>query len=309
MFDKLVIVTKKTPLEELIERFNSKPQAKFYIEHSGASFKEYEDAHNTYYQSLEQLKQYLPGTIRQHFIERAFLPNFQFGDNDLVIVIGPDGLVINTAKYLKNQPILAVNPDVSRIDGVLLPFSISSLKSNLIKILHGKYSLSEISMAQIQLNDGQELYGVNDIFIGPKSQLSFRYNIKFGGKEENQCSSGIIISTGAGSTAWLRSVIIGARAITAAFDKVNIKVKKKSDFEWNSDQLMFCVREPFPSNTSETEIVFGRITKNNPLYLTSQTPQGAVAFSDGIENDYLEFNSGKIAKVCLADKKAQLLQK
>ncbi len=164
-------------------------------------------------------------------------------------------------------------------------------------------------MSQIVLNDGQMLYGVNDIFIGPKHQLSFRYNIKLGRKEENQCSSGIIISTGAGSTAWFRSVICGSRAIISLFDKIEIPAKKDSQFDWNADYLLFCVREPFPSNTSKTDIVFGRITKNNPLYVTSQTPQGAVAFSDGIESDYLDFNSGKIAKICLADKKAQLITK
>ncbi len=309
MFEKIIIVTKRTPLEELIERFNSKPQAKFYIEHSGGVFSEYEDAHRIYYSTLEKLKQLLPTGIKQQFIERSFLPNFLFGDNDLVIVIGPDGLVINTAKYLNNQPIFAVNPDVLRIDGILLPFSIETLKSSLSHILNGDYTLSPISMANIRLNDGQELYGVNDIFIGPKRQLSFRYNIKIGGKEENQCSSGIIVSTGAGSTAWLRSIIGGAQAIATAFYNIKIPAKKSIQFNWNADYLYFCVREPFPSNTSHTNIVFGKITKKNPLCLTSFTPQGAIAFSDGIENDYLEFNSGKIAYINVADKKAQLINK
>lgn len=309
MFDKIVIVTKKTPLEELIERFNSKSQAKFYIEHAGATFDEYEDAHEVYKSALDDLKKMLPKDTKQQFIERSFLPNFLFGKKDLVITVGPDGLVINTAKYLDNQSILAINPDVLRVDGVLIPFDIDCLKQKINKILQGHYSVNTISMAQVKLNTGQELYGVNDIFVGPKKQLSFRYNIEHSGKQESQCSSGIVISTGAGSTGWFKSIITGSRIIAMAFDGVKINAAKKQQLEWDADYLYYCVREPFPSMTSRINLVFGRITKNAPLYLTSQTPSGAVIFSDGIEQDYLEFNSGNSAYIALADKKARLIRK
>ena len=38
MIEKIVLVTRKTRLEGLIERFNTRAQAKFYIEHSGGDF-------------------------------------------------------------------------------------------------------------------------------------------------------------------------------------------------------------------------------------------------------------------------------
>lgn len=309
MFDKIVIVTKKTPLEELIEKFNSKSQAKFYIEHSGATFEEYEDAHEVYNSALDDLKKILPKDTKQQFIERSFLPNFLFGEKDLVITVGPDGLVINTAKYLNNQPILAINPDMLRVDGILIPFDIDYLKQRMNKILQGQYSVNMVSMAQVKMNTGQELYGVNDIFVGPRKQLSFRYNIEHNGRQESQCSSGIVISTGAGSTGWFKSIITGSRIIAAAFDGVKINVAKKQHFDWDADYLYYCVREPFPSMTSRINLVFGRITKGIPLYLTSQTPSGAVIFSDGIEQDFIEFNSGSSAYITLADKKAKLIRK
>jgi hypothetical protein len=37
-------------------------------------------------------------------------------------VIWANGLVANTAKYSRGVPIVAVNPDPKRYDGVLLPF-------------------------------------------------------------------------------------------------------------------------------------------------------------------------------------------
>jgi len=124
VFDKVVVVTKKTMLEELIERFNSIEQARFYIEHSGSTFSFYEKENNSYKLVLDSIKRIFPSDTQVQFIERDFLPNFLFGDKDLVVTLGPDGLVINTAKYLNNQPILAINPDVSIIDGVLIPFTI-----------------------------------------------------------------------------------------------------------------------------------------------------------------------------------------
>src|SRR5438874_1926521 len=100
-FEKLVVITRKTALEELVERLNTREQARFYIEHSGGSFVEYQAAHDVYQRALATLKAAIPHGLRSHFIDRAFLPTFTFGEHDLVATLGPDGLVVNTAKYLR----------------------------------------------------------------------------------------------------------------------------------------------------------------------------------------------------------------
>src|SRR6266446_3745654 len=124
-FEKIVVVTQKTALEELVERYNTREQARSYLEQMGISFAEYQAAHDTYHASLALLKSYLPPKMRTQLIERTFLPNFLFDPADLVVTLGRDGLVINTAKYLDGQPLVAFNPDPQRIDGVLIPFSVS----------------------------------------------------------------------------------------------------------------------------------------------------------------------------------------
>ncbi|MFN9127782.1 MAG: sugar kinase, partial [bacterium] len=58
------------------------------------------------------------------------------------------------------------------------------------------------------------------------------------------------------------------------------------------DYLYFSVREPFPSVTSQTDLVFGKVSAKTPLRLVSKMPDYGVVFSDGIEADFLEFNSG-----------------
>ena len=305
--EKLVIVTKKTFLEGLIEKFNTKDQAKFYIEHMGGSFRHYDEAHIEYKKSLEKLKRSIPSEVKFQIVERSFIPNFLFNPSDLIVVFGPDGLVINTAKYLENQLILAINPDPSRIGGVLIPFKLEDFENQLKRVTEGNHVIKHITMAKAELNDQQKMYGVNDLFVGHRSHVSFRYKIKFRDKEENQISSGLIITTGAGSTGWYKSVVSGAIAVFKSVRAIEENVKESDyRFPWDSEYLCFSVREPWKSQISKTNIVFDKIYRGEYLEIESQMPEGGKIFSDGIENDYLQFDSGKTAKIGVAEKKANL---
>ena len=308
-FDKIIVVTKKTPLEELIERFNTRAQAKFYIEHMGLSFDWYEKFHEDYIKSLAILKKSLPSGIRHQLIERDLLSTFTFSDKDLIVTLGQDGLVVNTAKYLSGQPLLAFNPAPDSIDGILLPFKVKDASLLFKSLIKRNINMSHISMAKAELNDGQSLYGVNDIFIGPQTHISARYSLSFNGRSEKQSSSGIIVSTGAGSTGWFRSIITGAAEIVKTFGgiKNTDKIKESYRFDWESDYLCFSVREPFISKTSSANIVFGKIYSGAALEITSHMPVNGVIFSDGIEKDFIHFNSGTVAKIGMAEKKLNLI--
>lgn len=307
--DKIVVITKKTPLEELVERFNTREQARFYIEHMGASFAEYEAFHEQYMRSLGTLKASLPRGVRSQVVDRSFLPTFQFGEHDLVVTLGPDGLVVNTAKYLNGQALVAVNPDPTRVDGVLIPFPVEAAAWVLREALHGGCRISEVSMAKAELNDGQTLYAVNDLYIGQRTHISSRYRLCLDERAEEQSSSGIIVSTGAGSTGWLRSVLTGASQIAAYFtEKEHLaRIRESYRFPWDADFLFYTVREPFVSKMSRAELVFGRVEAGAALEIESHMTGTGVIFSDGIEEDYLAFNSGAIARVGLAEKKVRLV--
>lgn len=309
MIEKIVLVTKKTALEELVERFNSKSQAQFYIEHQGGTFDEYEAAHAQYMASVEALKRYIPRRLKQQVIEREFLPTYLFDSSDLVIPIGPDGLVVNTAKYLGSQWILPINPDPARVDGILIPFGVEEAPEQIARALAGKPTLRPVTMAKATLNDGQTLYAFNDLFIGPRTHVSARYRLELGGLAENHSSSGVIVSTGAGSTGWFSSIVTGAARITAGVMDLDITPPAPETYRlpWEADELYFTVREPFVSRLSQANVVFGRITPQQPLVLHSYMPEQGVIFSDGILSDYVAFNSGAIATIGLAERKAHLI--
>src|SRR5215475_840795 len=124
---KVVLITRKTRLEDLIAKYLTAAQAKFYVEHLGADFSDYQREHDVYQEKQHQVLQTLEQWGRYQVIERSFLPNFIFGPSDIVVALGQDGVVANTMKYLDGHPLIGLNPDARRYDGVLLPFGPSDL--------------------------------------------------------------------------------------------------------------------------------------------------------------------------------------
>ncbi len=305
--NKIVLVVRQTRLDELVARFNTLEQAKFYIEHLGADFSDYLEEHRRYYANLETARFALDSVGRLQVLDRAFLPNFVFGKEDVVVAVGRDGMVANTMKYLDGHPLVGVNPDPDRWDGVLLPFRAEELADVLPEVIRGGRGTKDISMAEVRLSDGQTLLAVNDFFIGQKTHLSARYELRLGERSENQSSSGIIVSTGLGSTAWLRSVVTGAAGIVGYLTGTQFPETSETQFEWGADYLYYSVREPFPSVSSQASLVFGRFANDAPLVVTSHMPENGVIFSDGIEHDFLGFNSGVSATVTVAGRKGRLV--
>jgi NAD kinase len=307
--EKIVVITQKTLLDELVERFNTRDQARFYIEHAGESFAEYQDAHDTYKRARDCVAAALPQGVRAQFVDRGFLPNFLFGERDLAVTLGRDGLVVNTAKYLRGQPLLAVNPDPARIDGVLIPFRVEEAGRALARAVEDSAPWTRVSMACAQLSDGQRILAVNDLFIGQRTHVSARYRLELAGRQEDQISSGIIVSTGAGSTGWFRSILTGAAEVVESYQGGQAvgDTRDRYRFGWDADYLYYGVREPFISRVSGAELVFGRVTAGEALRITSYMPQNGVIFSDGVEADRLDFNSGATARVGLADEFLRLV--
>jgi hypothetical protein len=303
-WSRVLIVRRATRLEELIARFNTKSQARFYIESAGGDFADYDAEDAAYRRALDEVEHAVRGLAKTHVIDRGLLPNYLFADDELVVAVGQDGLVANTAKYARARPIVGVNPEPSRYDGVLLPFDSHSAAPTVAAVLGGTAPIRAVSMAGVRLQDGQSLLAFNDFFIGARSHVSARYRITTGGREEVQSSSGVLVSTGAGSTGWLSSVFNMASGV-AAFTGARMATPKP--LPWEARELRWVVREPFASRATGATIVAGRLGEGERLELESQMPVHGVIFSDGIEQDFLNFNSGAIASVGLSDVSAQLV--
>ncbi|UZR94193.1 sugar kinase [Chondrinema litorale] len=300
-----IIVKNKTRLESLIERFNTRSQTKFYIESFGGVFEDYEREHEVFHESLNALQSQLSSVVKYKIVERTYVPQYIFSEKNLIVVIGQDGLVANTAKYAGGVPIVAVNPDVNRYDGVLLPFNTSDFLVGVDRVMSGNHQLKTIRFAEAKLNDGQRLLAFNDLFIGASSHVSARYKISFNDHIEEHSSSGIIVSTPTGSTGWLSSIFNMAYGVANLFEK-DLKPKRP---KLQDNQLLFAVREPFQSLRTQTGITTGILNQNSQLSIESLMPTDGVIFSDGIEKDFLQFNSGSVATIGLANEIANLVTK
>jgi NAD kinase len=374
--NRIIIVTRATRLDNLLASQNTVSQARFYVKQMGSDFAEYEEEHRQYGDSLSLVRRALEELGNIQVLDRKFLPNFIFAPGDIVVAVGQDGLVANTLKYLNGQPLIGINPDPSRWDGLLLPFETPAAAKIVEETIRGKRRFEEVTMARAKLQNGQELLAVNDFFIGQKSHTSARYVIKFDGLKENQSSSGIIVSTGLGSTGWMKSILAGASRINASvvgrpygaqqerdglteldeeeyevdaapmlmmeaneapmsmmklsrvaespvmevqrvFKKAAALSKRKKSYgptelskivgKWSSGELIFAVREPFPSKTTGTNLIFGAVSRETPLRIESLMGENGIIFSDGIESDYLSFNSGAEALITLADKRGLMV--
>lgn len=303
-FEKVVLVTRKTRLAELVERFNTQAQAKFYIEHAGGDFREYELEDDAYRKATEIVRRSVEVGLKVQLVDRGLIPPFTFLPQDIVVTLGQDGLVANTAKYVGSQPIVAVNPDPERFDGILLPFLPEQVHAVIEKVAEQRYRVRPVTLAEATTSDGQRLLAFNDLFIGAQSHVSARYRIKWKGKAEPQSSSGVLVATGAGSTGWMSSVFNMAAGVEGLTGEPTMKPMY---FPWEDRRLLFVVREPFVSRHSKADVVAGWIEAKQTLELESQMPSGGVIFSDGIESDYVQFNSGTQVTVGAAAESAQLV--
>ena len=302
--NKIVLIKRKTRLEELKRRYNTIEQARFYVEHLGADFNDYIQEHENYYIALDRVRANANEYARVQEIDREYIPNMIFGKDDVVIAVGQDGLVANTMKYLDGQPLIGVNPDVKRWDGNLLPFEARDMKTIIPSVLAEKYNEKQVTMGKAETKDGQILYAVNDFFVGINNHTSARYHIKYNDMTENQSSSGVIISTGLGMTGWHRSVMAEFQGMAKAFNLGDIKMP---EYKWDSGILIFQVREPYPSRFTEADLVYGKVTRTDELTFVSNMAEKGIVFSDGILEDAIEFNAGMELKVSVAERIGRLV--
>ena len=302
--NKVVLIKRRTRYEELKRRYNTVEQARFYIEHLGADFTDYEREDKVYNAVLEQVRSYIRPVARLQEIDREYIPNMIFGEKDIVIAVGQDGLVANVMKYLDGQPLIGVNPDPDRWDGVLLPFEAGDMERILPRVIDEKFSAKDVTMGKVTSKDGQVLYAVNDFFVGVENHTSAKYHINYRNRIENQSSSGIIISTGFGMTGWHKSVMAEFKGMAMAF---GLGAVREPVYDWSDRNLTFQVREPYPSRFTQADIVYGQIREKENLILTSDMSEKGVVFSDGILDDAIEFNAGMQITVGVVERRGRLV--
>jgi hypothetical protein len=279
---RAVVVTRPTTLEALLARHGTAQQARFFLAGRGLPPREIDDIearHARHHQALGAVAAGIPLRWRRSRVDRGDLDRFLFGPEDVVIVVGQDGLVANVAKYLSGQPVLGINPDRGANDGVLARHDADAAGDLLSALGAGRAKVEARTMVEARLDDGLRLLALNEIFVGHRTHQSARYRVGWAGTDERQSSSGIVVSTGTGATGWARSI---ARQ-TAKAPPLPGPTERR---------LVFFVREPFPSRTTGTRVQRGALGEGDTLSLRSEMNEQGTVFGDGIEDDRLDFAWG-----------------
>ena len=292
---RVVVATRPTALQRVIERHGTAGQARFFLAGRGQSLEDLQRWDAEQESALAKVDAAIPLDWRRAYVQRRDLDRFLFEPDDIVVALGQDGLVANLAKYLDGQPVIGVNPSPAAFDGVLVPHAPLQAGPLLRAVAAGAATFEDRTMVRAALDDGQQLQALNEVFIGHWSHQSARYRISAGDNIERQSSSGLIAATGTGSTGWARS-IHGMRHSGLALPRPT------------DPRLVFFVREAFPSRATGVQIQEGMVDAGQSLTIFSEMDDGGVVFGDGIEQDRLEFPWGSRLEVGCASRTLRLVR-
>ena len=289
---RAVLVHRVSEYDALLAHHGTRGQAEFFLRSRGQDLDEVESRHQALAEGLRAVSAAIPLEWRRAAVERADLASYLFTPDDVVIVVGQDGLVPNVAKYLHGQPVIGVNPDPVAIAGVLCRHAVAAVADVLHDVAAGRAEVAERSMVRLESDDGQSLEALNEVYVGQPTHQTARWTLHWGDLVERQASSGLIVGTGTGATGWCLSAW---RAHARSFELPGP----------TSPELAWFVREASPSPTTGTTLTEGLLARDS-LVMEVESDR-LVAFGDGIEADRLDLVWGQRLTIARADRVLRLV--
>ncbi len=162
----------------------------------------------------------------------------------LVVSVGGDGTLLDSSHLVKKTPILGVNSDPKRSVARFSGCNLKSFPDVLRAYLEGKLKPTLVPRLEVELNGRKNPWLVlNDILVTTLSPAgTSRYVLKVGARAEEQISSGIWISTAAGSTAAIYSA--GGRVLPPSSPKFQFVVREVYQKKFGPRRLLKGVLEP-----------------------------------------------------------------
>ncbi|WP_266391048.1 hypothetical protein [Streptomyces canus] len=291
---RAVLVHRTTEYEELVAHHGTHGQAAFFLSSRGRDIAEVAERHERTRRALAEVTSAIPLTWRQARVERADLDRFLFAPEDVVVVVGQDGLVANVAKYLAGQRVVGIDTDPGRNPGVLVRHRPAQAAALLPAAFDT--TVDELTMVEAVADDTQRLVALNEIYLGAAGHQTARYRLGLegdGGVVEAQASSGVLVGTGTGATGWLRSL----------WQERGGRLRLPDPTE---NRLLWFVREAWPSPATGTSLIAGELPARARLRLTVESER-LIAFGDGMEGDAVELTWGQTVEVGVCGERLRLV--
>lgn len=211
----------------------------------------------------------------------------QLAAADFVISVGGDGTLLGASHYAHDAMMLGVNSAPGDSVGHFCSVNRKNFAERLNAILDLKWRPVELARLQVTL-DGKILpeLALNDVLIAHYCPAATtRYLIEVGDRVEEHRSSGVWISTAAGSTAGIGSA--GGRRMPL-----------------RSRHIQFLARELYHEPEREYELTRGLVPSDSGVTIASKMPDGRL-FIDGARTQCL-FPFGARAHIEVAEKSLML---
>lgn len=227
------------------------------------------DSHEKQKSSLKRIKQILEGC---KVVERNSLTKEDVKNSKLVISFGGDNHFNYVSHFCDSNLVVGVNSDPERSVGAMTYFNVDSFEFFLPSLLNDDFEIEEWPRIEIEV-DGKmiETLCVSEIFIGESDRVNMsRHILKLNGNEEEQKGSGIVVTTGTGSTGWYDSA---CRYIFSEGNK----------FGKTSKELRFVLTEPFNGKYSKYNMLNGVVKDGENLEIVSLSDSDAVLSIDSLK--------------------------
>ncbi len=289
---RAVVVSRATELEEVLAAHATRGQAAFFLRERGRDIAEVEERHRQHEKALATVSGSIPVEWRRAEVRRVELDRFLFEPEDVVITVGPDGLVANVAKYLDGQPVIGVGVG-DRGVGVLADHRAEDVATTLFALRSGGAVIEDRTMVEVETASGLRLRALNELYVGHRSHQSARYVLSCPSGVERQSSSGVIVSTGTGGTGWAASIARERGAAPSAWPE--------------EPEVEFFVREAWPGPGYGVDHTQGLLAEARELVITSEMEDGVV-FGDGVEADALPVGWGEVVRVRVSETRLRLVR-
>lgn len=211
----------------------------------------------TYKAELARVRRCIMG-CGQSVVEclRNEVQSFVFRDDDMVVILGDDGAFVNTAKLLQNQRVITIATS-TKCCSRLMKFTAETFEKSAVNLFAGKSAVVGVSLTRAQTSLGHTLEAVNDLFVGRADLRSSRYAVLVGSNFVEQVSSGVIVSTGTGSTGWEKSACaLDSEYRERDLDDPTVTVVTRELCQGESLGVMRRIKKvTFRSNDNDTRII------------------------------------------------------
>jgi len=206
--DKIAIAVKRSKWERDLIRYGSPDEVKKIYRIQNNAFSKIFESHQRQKESLRALQKRLNGA---RYLHREELPHCDFSEFDCLISLGGDNHFVYVSQFADSRlKVIGINSDPLTSSGALLYFDTESLVSKLPNDMQN-IQLTTESWTRIDCEliypSGKSIktfpaiseISIHSAFSDYISRYLIRINLE---KWEEQKSSGLLLSTGVGSTGW-----------------------------------------------------------------------------------------------------------